>query len=57
VLELEDLEDRALDVDVVAVLELVRRNQINQSFLQAKSDVVAESPGRECTSGRRSSLA
>jgi hypothetical protein len=25
VLELEDLEDRALDVDVVAVLELVRR--------------------------------
>ena len=43
VLELEDLEDRPLDVDVVAVLELVRRNQINQSLLQAKSAVLLKS--------------
>jgi len=37
VLELEDLEDGALDVDVVAVLELVGGDRGNQPLLQAKS--------------------
>jgi hypothetical protein len=40
VLELEDLEDRPLDVDVVAVLELVRRDRTNQSLLQVKIGVI-----------------
>jgi hypothetical protein len=34
VLELEDLEDRAFDLDVIAVLELVRGNRENQPLLQ-----------------------
>jgi len=43
VLELEDLEDRALDVDVVAVLELVRGDNGKSVLLQAKSGMVADS--------------
>jgi predicted kinase len=41
VLELEDLEDRPLDVDVVAVLELVRRDNGKSVLLQAKPVVTA----------------
>jgi hypothetical protein len=34
VLEVDDLEDRALDVDVVAVLELVGRNRGGSVLLE-----------------------
>jgi len=40
VLELEDLEDGPLDVDVVAVLELVGRNN-SKSALCRQTDVVS----------------
>jgi len=38
VLELEDLEDRALDVDVVAVFELVGGDQVESVFLEPNLD-------------------
>jgi hypothetical protein len=41
VLELHDLEDRALDVDVVAVLELVGADQGESVLLGPNIDVVA----------------
>jgi hypothetical protein len=41
VLELEDLEDRALDVDVVAVFELVCADQGESVFLEPNVAVVA----------------
>jgi hypothetical protein len=37
VLELEDLEDRALDLDVVAVLELIGRNDGKSALHQGIS--------------------
>jgi hypothetical protein len=40
VLELEDLEDRALDVDVIAVFELVGAYQGESVFLEPNLDVV-----------------
>jgi hypothetical protein len=41
VLEVEDLEDRPLDVDVVAGLELVRRDDGESAPVAGISDVVA----------------
>jgi hypothetical protein len=41
VLELEDLEDRALDLDVVAVFELVCADQGESVLLEPNIDVVA----------------
>jgi hypothetical protein len=40
VLELEDLEDGAVDLDVVSVLELVGGDRGNQPFLEPNLDVV-----------------
>jgi hypothetical protein len=40
VLELEDLEDGALDVDVIAVFELVGAYQDESVFLEPNLDVV-----------------
>jgi hypothetical protein len=37
VLELDDLEDRAVDLDVVAVLELVGRDRDNQLLTGSRS--------------------
>jgi hypothetical protein len=39
VLELEDLEDGAVDLDVVSVLELVGGDRGNQPFLEPNLDV------------------
>jgi hypothetical protein len=39
VLEIEDLEDRAFDLDVVAVLELIRAENVNRPFAAGVSDV------------------
>jgi hypothetical protein len=41
VLELEDLEDGALDLDVVAVLELVGADDGGSALFAGKTDVVS----------------
>jgi hypothetical protein len=41
VLELHDLEDRAVDLDVVAVLELIGAYQGGSGFLESNLDAVA----------------
>jgi hypothetical protein len=46
VLELEDLEDRPLDLDVVAVLELVRRNDGESALLQEETMGLPFSPSQ-----------
>jgi hypothetical protein len=45
VLELEDLKDRAVDVDVVSVFELVGADDGDQPFLEPNFDVVRPSFG------------
>jgi hypothetical protein len=45
VLEVEDLEDSAIDVDVVSVFELVGADDGNQPFLEPNFDVVRLSFG------------
>jgi hypothetical protein len=46
VLELEDLEDGAVDLDVVAVLELVRGDDGNQSLCSQILRVFGAQPRR-----------
>jgi hypothetical protein len=45
VLELEDLEDRALDLDVVSVLELVGVDDGRSVLLEPNFNVARQAPG------------
>jgi len=53
VLEVDDLVDRAVDLDVVAVLELVGGDQGESVLMESNTADVADIPGRASSTPRR----